>query len=226
MFKIFTKLPNVKASLAIKEFKFIIRHYIIGKRVPNELRALSMRDDLGCVIFVTKPSFGFFVKVFRSTIFPLLFTFSTIGLMLFLSEKLSFAILLELIMAFSGLTLPYLWLPKAYTLTTRGVVIKRFVGNVFIPYREIVKLKIVNFDDIIRYVKCEEWALSHIALWFLRIILTLFETSSSEKVHLYVTNVGKHLLIEKVNGEKYVINPCGMERFSKILTYLTGLVVE
>ncbi len=129
-------------------------------------------------------------------------------------------------MAFLGLALPYQWLPKAYMLTARGIVIKRFVRNVFIPYREIVKLKIVKFDDIVRYIKCEEWALSHIALWFLRMILSLFETNSSEKVHLYVTNIGKHLLIEKINGEKYIINPCGMERFNKILTYLTGLVVE
>lgn len=97
------------------------------------------------------------------------------------------------------LIVPYLFSPRGYALTTTGVLIKRPLKNVFIPYDSIVSVRTVA-EEL-------KWG---IRLWGsggLYGFIGLFRFKKLGNVRMYVTDRGKMVLIETRCNVRYIISP-------------------
>lgn len=96
--------------------------------------------------------------------------------------------------------LPYLFSPRSYALTVKGILIKRPLKSILIPYNEVVFLKKISWTSILRSVR----------LWGsggLYGFVGLFSVPNLGKVWMYVTDRSRMLLIETKKGVRYVISP-------------------
>jgi len=71
----------------------------------------------------------------------------------FLSEAIAFMLAVATIIVVT----PYLYSPSAYVLTHKGkgLVIRRILSSIFIPYSEIAYVSIVNFNEVSSAVDIE-----------------------------------------------------------------------
>lgn len=102
--------------------------------------------------------------------------------------------------------LPYLFSPRGFALTTRGVLIKRPLKSILIPYNEII-----GFKRIIRASP-----LKSVRLWGsggLYGFVGLFRMPDLGRVWMYVTDRSRMLLLETKRDVKYIISPSDPSMF-------------
>lgn len=102
--------------------------------------------------------------------------------------------------------LPYLFSPRSYALTMKGILIKRPLKSILIPYNEITSLKKITWTSVLRSVR----------LWGsggLYGFVGLFRIPDLGRVWMYVTDRSKMLLIETRQGVKYAISPSDPSMF-------------
>lgn len=101
---------------------------------------------------------------------------------------------------------PYLFSPRGFALTTKGVLIRRLFKSILIPYNEVADVKRITWSSVLNGVR----------LWGsggLYGFVGLFRISSLGKVWMYVTDRSKMLLIESKRGVKYLISPSDPSTF-------------
>ncbi|MEM4647567.1 MAG: PH domain-containing protein [Candidatus Nezhaarchaeales archaeon] len=95
---------------------------------------------------------------------------------------------------------PYLFSPSSFALTTKGVLIKRPLRSILIPYSEVIDFKRISDASIMKGVRI--WGSGGLYGF-----IGLFRISGLGKVWMYVTDRSKMVLIETKRNVKYVISP-------------------
>jgi len=176
----------------------------------------SLNRDIGHTIYYSKAKFDSFVKTLTITYIGLVSLLIVISYMFFLEGELpliGFEILLTISIIL--LILPYMFSPKAYVLTHKGLVIERILNSIFIPYSEIEDASIMDFNDLSSAADIELWGSNGYCG-----IFGQFKMLKLGYTNLYVTKISKCILVEKLNGEKYVISPEKPEVFIRIFKKL------
>jgi len=181
-------------------------------------------EDYGSIICEFKPSYTSFLKVFKGLWFPIFFTAFCICVIIFIEGLFSPNLLMEIILVIGGFLVPYLYFPRSFVLTSRGIVIQRIFNSVFIPYSKIRYIKKTSLEDAVREFKIEGWFLTHIALWIVKQMLTHVIVQDSRHIYFYATDLEKTIIIENYNGEKYYISPQSPERFERTIKIFTKIV--
>ena len=138
--------------------------------------------SFGHEIYVSKASMGLSVKILTSIVFLLVAMLVLASIHFYFEGRFSSEVLAGILgIAVCIIVVPYMYAPKMYVLTHRGLVIRRILNDIFIPYSEMKNVDIISY------------------------------------VNLYLTDIKKCLLIEKVNGEKYIISPEKPDMFLRII---------
>ena len=182
-----------------------------------------MVEEFGCIIYEFKPSFSSFLKVFKGLWFPIFFTAFCICVIIFVEGLFSPNLLMEMILVVGGFLVPYLYFPRSFVLTSRGIVIQRIFNSVFIPYSKVRYVKKTSLEDVAREFKIEGWFLTHIALWMVKQILTHVIVQDSRHIYFYATDIEKTIIIESCSGEKYYISPQNPEQFERTIKIFTKI---
>ncbi|MEM2213699.1 MAG: PH domain-containing protein [Candidatus Nezhaarchaeales archaeon] len=95
---------------------------------------------------------------------------------------------------------PYLFSPRGFALTTKGVLIKRPLRSILISYSEIIDFKRISETSVMKGVRI--WGSGGLYGF-----IGLFRISGLGKVWMYVTDRSKMILIETKRNMKYVISP-------------------
>lgn len=128
-----------------------------------------------------------------------------------------FTVFLSLIaLYFLIVVLPYLLSPRGFILTANGVLIKRHLRSILIPYSEITAFRRAS------------WTWRGIRLWAsggLYGFFGLFHIQKLGRVQMYVTDRGKMILMETRQGKKYIISPSSPQEFLEKLKSLSSSIV-
>ena len=166
----------------------------------------------GHVIYFSKASLGALIKTLTTIFALLVLLLIALTLYFYAEERLpSGALVFMLTVAIVIAVMPYLYSPRAYVLTHEGLVIKRILNSIFIPYSEIAYVSLVDFNEVFSAVDIEVWGSNGYYG-----IFGHFKMLKLGYANLYVTRIGKCILIEKLNGEKYVISPENPEAFFRV----------
>lgn len=93
---------------------------------------------------------------------------------------------------------PYLFSPRGFALTTSGILIKRIVKSILIPYSEISNVRRISWT----------WKGTRLgASGGLFGFFGLFHIKSLGRVWMYVTDRNKMIYIEVKQGKKFLISP-------------------
>ncbi|OYT54166.1 MAG: hypothetical protein B6U76_07665 [Desulfurococcales archaeon ex4484_217_2] len=112
----------------------------------------------GHVIYSSKASLGALVKTLTTIFALLVLLLIALTLYFYAEERLpSGALVFMLTVAIVIAVMPYLYSPRAYVLTHEGLVIKRILNSIFIPYSEIAYVSIVDFNEVSSAVDIEVW---------------------------------------------------------------------
>ena len=125
-------------------------------------------------------------------------------------------LVITVIIIASVIVIPYLYSPREFIITTRGVLVKRLLKSFLIPMEDIA------------VVKKFSWTRRGIRLWAsggLYGFFGLFKISGLGRVWMYVTNRRNTILIETRRGVKYIISPDDPQAFMEKLRSL-GVKVE
>jgi len=127
-------------------------------------------------------------------------------------SPIGFTVFLSLIaLYFLIIVLPYLFSPRSFILTTNGVLIKRHLRSILIPYSEISSVRRISWT----------WRVFRLgASGGLYGFFGLFYIGDLGKVWMYVTDRDKMILIEMKQGTKYIISPSNPQEFLEKLKFL------
>lgn len=119
-------------------------------------------------------------------------------------------ILLSLIMLFFLIiVLPYLFSPRRFILTANGVLIKRHLKSILIPYSDISNVRRISWN----------WrAVRLSASGGLYGFFGLFYIQGLGRTWMYVTDRSKMVLIETKQGKKYIVSPSNPQIFLEKLS--------
>lgn len=125
---------------------------------------------------------------------------------------IGFTVLLSLItLYFLIVFLPYLFSPRGFILTTNGILIKRHLRSILIPYDEISDVRRVSWT----------WRAIRLgASGGLYGFFGLFRVKGLGRAWMYVTDRSKMIFIETKQGKKYIISPSDPQTFLERLKYL------
>ncbi|MHC1628747.1 MAG: PH domain-containing protein [Candidatus Nezhaarchaeales archaeon] len=126
------------------------------------------------------------------------------------------ALAIVIVIVIPTLIVPYLYSPRAFGITAKGVLVKRPLKSFLIPYEDIASVKRVS------------WTWKGIRLFAsggLYGYFGLFQISGLGRAWMYVTNRDKMLLIETKRGVKYIISPSDPELFMEKLKSM-GVTIE
>lgn len=128
-------------------------------------------------------------------------------------DQIGFTILLSLIILyFLIVLLPYLFSPKCFILTASGVLIRRHLRSILIPYSEISSVKRVSWT----------WRAVRLgASGGLYGFFGLFHIKGLGRAWMYVTDRSKMILIETKRGTKYIVSPSNPQAFLEKLKSLS-----
>ncbi|MCS7097386.1 MAG: PH domain-containing protein [Candidatus Methanomethyliaceae archaeon] len=120
-------------------------------------------------------------------------------------EGEGFIVIPLLATVYSSITIvPYLFSPRGFALTTSGILIKRVVKSILIPYSEISNVKRISWT----------WKGARLgASGGLFGFFGLFHIQGLGKVWMYVTDRSKMIYIEVKQGKKYIISPDAPQAF-------------
>lgn len=112
--------------------------------------------------------------------------------------------------------LPYLFSPRGFILTTDGILIKRHLRSIIIPYSEISEVRRVPWTR--RAVRLG-------ASGGLYGFFGLFHIQGMGKAWMYVTDRSKMILIGTKRGTKYIISPSDPQAFiEKLESLIPGCI--
>jgi len=178
-------------------------------------------ERFGAIIYVFKAAPSSFLRVFKGLWFPIGFSLFCIGLILLFGGYVS-AVVVEVVFVVAGFVFVRAHFPRCYVLTTRGIVVKRLLGNVFIPYCGVLRVWRASVDEVFRDFRVESWFLTHAALWVFKQLMTPRVSYGGETVYFYATNLERTVIIECCGGEKYYISPEEPEKFLKVISIFLG----
>lgn len=154
---------------------------------------------MSVVLYEFKAPYSRFVRAVTTAMVILMIFLSMFFLYLLIVVGDGIVILAPLPIVLALLIIPYLFSPRGYALTESGVLIRRPVGNILIPYNSIANVRIVT--EKLR------WG---IRLWGsggLYGFIGLFHIKNLGRVWMYVTDHSRMVLIETHKGIKYIISP-------------------
>jgi len=126
------------------------------------------------------------------------------------------ALAIVIVITIPTLIIPYLYSPRAFGITVKGILVKRPLKSFLIPYEDIISVRRVS------------WTWKGIRLFAsggLYGYFGLFQISGLGRAWMYVTNRDKMLLIETKRGVKYIISPSDPQLFMEKLKSM-GVTVE
>lgn len=164
------------------------------------------------ILYEFKAPYSRFVKVVTIATTTLLISLSTYFLYILTTvDEGSIAFLAPLpIVLTLLLIIPFLFSPRGYALTEAGVLIKRPIGGILIPYGNIANVRVVT-EGLGRGIR----------LWGsggLYGFIGLFHIKNLGRVWVYATDHNKMVLIETRQGTKYIISPDDPTAFIERLT--------
>jgi len=169
--------------------------------------------SFGHVIYVSKASTGLSVKILTSIVFLLVAMLVLASIHFYFEGRFSSEVLAGILgIAVCIIVIPYMYAPKMYVLTHRGLVIRRILNDIFIPYSEMKNVDIISYEKQSTATDIKLWGSSGFYGFFGQ-----FKMIKLGYVNLYLTDIKKCLLIEKVNGEKYIISPEKPDLFLRII---------
>ncbi len=173
----------------------------------------------GHIIYFSKASLGTLVKILTTIFVSLVFLLIAVALYFYVEGSLPLeALVFILAAAIVIIVVPYMYSPKAYVLTHKGLVIERILNSILIPYSEIADASIIDFNEVSSAADMELWGSNGYCG-----IFGQFKMLKLGYANLYVTKISKCILVEKLNGEKYVISPEKPEVFFRIIKSYTKL---
>ena len=178
-------------------------------------------EGFGAVVYVFRVAPSSFLRVFKGLWFPIVFSVFCITLMLLLGGYVS-AVIVEALFVIAGFVFVRAHFPRYYVLTTRGVVVKRFLGDVFVPYSAVLRVWRASVEEVFRDFRVESWFLTHAAIWVFKQLITSKTSYGGETVYFYATDLEKTVIIECFSGEKYYISPEKPGEFLKVISIFLG----
>ena len=178
-------------------------------------------ERFGAIIYVFKAAPSSFLRVFKGLWFPIGFSLFCIGLILLFGGYVS-AVVVEVVFVVAGFVFVRAHFPRCYVLTTMGVVVRRLLGDVFIPYGGVLRVWRASVDEVFRDFRVESWFLTHAALWVFKQLMSSRVSYGGETVYFYATDLERTVIIECCGGEKYYISPEEPERFLKVIGIFLG----
>lgn len=121
------------------------------------------------------------------------------------SHYRAFFSLLIVLIGFSLFVLPYLFSPLEFMITTSGIVIKRLLRNINLPFSDIISMKRISKDIVIT---ARLWGSGGLYGF-----IGLFYVKDLGKTWMYVTSRDKMVLIETIRGKKFIISPSDPDSF-------------
>ena len=169
--------------------------------------------DFGHEIYSSKASMGLSVKILTTVVFFLVMILILVSLHFYVEGRFSTEVLAGILAIAVGIiVIPYMYAPRMYVLTHRGLVIRRLVNDIFIPYSEMKNISIISYEKQSSAADIRLWGSSGFYGFFGQ-----FKMLKLGYVNLYVTDTRNCLLIEKNNGEKIIISPENSEIFLRII---------
>lgn len=169
--------------------------------------------SFGHEIYASKAPMGLSVKILTTIVFLLVTILVLVSIHFYFEGKFSLEVLAGILsIAVCIIIVPYMYAPRMYVLTHKGLVIKRILNNIFIPYSEMKNVKIISYEKQSTVTDIKLWGSSGFYGFFGQ-----FKMMKLGYVNLYLTDTKKCLLIEKVNGEKYIISPEKPDVFLRII---------
>lgn len=178
-------------------------------------------EGFGAAIYVFRVAPNSFFRVFKGLWFPICFSLICIALILLLGGYVS-AVVVEAMFVVAGFVFVKAHVPRCYVLTTRGVVVKRLMGDVFIPYGEVLRVWKASVEEVFRDFRVESWFLTHTALWVFKQLMSPRMSYDGEKVYFYTTDPERTVIIECYGRRKYYISPGEPKEFLKVISIFLG----
>jgi len=169
-------------------------------RIPDgSIPRNGLKSYSWIIIYKSKAKYDILTKVITYTgiILTLIIPNTWITYLAIESNIFSIIIFLNILIV-SILTIPYLFSPLEYIITTKGILIKRVLKSFLIPYENIEKMYNVS------------WTWKRIRLFGSGGIYGfygLFKIHNLGNVWMYVTDRKKTILIKLKDGNKYMISP-------------------
>jgi len=173
----------------------------------------SLDRSMEHAIYFSKAELDSFIKTLTMIYVGLVLLLIIISYMFFIERKLPLvAFTILLVIALALLIYPYMYSPKKYVLTARGVIIETILKTIFIPYSKIVNVKLTSTDKLFSAYDMEIWASNGYCG-----IFGEFKLAKLGYVHLYITKLGKCILIETSDNVGVVISPSKVLGFYRII---------
>lgn len=169
--------------------------------------------SFGHEIYASKASMGLSVKILTSIVFLLVAILILVSIHFYFEGRFSSEVLAGILgIAACIIIIPYMYAPRTYVLTHKGLIIKRILNDIFIPYNEMKNVDIISYEKQLTATDIKLWGSSGFYGFFGQ-----FKMIKLGYVNLYLTDTKKCILIEKVNGEKYIISPEKPDVFLRII---------
>jgi len=178
-------------------------------------------EGFGAAVYMFRVAPNSFFRVFKGLWFPLCFSLFCIALILLLGGYVS-AVIVEAMFVVAGFVFVKAHVPRYYVLTTRGIVVKRLMGDVFIPYGEVLKIWKASVEEVFRDFRVESWFLTHAALWVFKQLMSSKMSYGEERVYFYATDLERTVIIECCGRRKYYISPEEPKEFLKVISVFLG----
>lgn len=122
-------------------------------------------------------------------------------------DQLSLILTILLITDCSIIMVPYLFAPRAFSITSKGILIKRLIGGILIPFDDVLSVRRVKVG-----LGARLFGSGGLYGYY-----GLFYVSGLGRVWMYATDKDKLLLIKTRKGKNYIVSPSDPAMFMERL---------